>query len=85
MARTMKDAAQQAVAEPRRRPKDRKAQITRAAAQAFGTQGYHATSMEAIATKVGISAPALYRHFPGKYGSPHLCVGSWMVSPPQQR
>lgn len=67
MARTMKDAAQQAVAEPRRRPKDRKAQITRAAAQAFGTQGYHATSMEAIATKVGISAPALYRHFPGKY------------------
>lgn len=51
----------------KRRPKDRKAQITRAAAETFSTQGYHATSMEAIASKVGISAPALYRHYPSKY------------------
>jgi AcrR family transcriptional regulator len=51
----------------RRRPKDRKDQIARASAEAFSALGYHAVSMEAIATKVGISAPALYRHYAGKY------------------
>lgn len=51
----------------RRRPKDRKAQIARAAAEAFSAQGYHAVSMEAIAAKVGISAAALYRHYSSKY------------------
>ncbi|MEB3020492.1 TetR/AcrR family transcriptional regulator [[Mycobacterium] crassicus] len=51
----------------KRRPKDRKAQITRAAAETFSAQGYTAASMEAIAAKVGISAPALYRHYPNKY------------------
>jgi AcrR family transcriptional regulator len=51
----------------RRRPKDRKAQIARASAEAFSASGYHAVSMEAIAGKVGISAAALYRHYPGKY------------------
>lgn len=54
-------------AEVRRRPKDRKAQIARASAEAFSALGYHAVSMEAIAAKVGISAAALYRHYPGKY------------------
>lgn len=51
----------------RRRPKDRKAQIARASAEAFSTLGYHAVSMEAIASRVGISAAALYRHYPSKY------------------
>lgn len=51
----------------RRRPKDRKAQIARASAEAFSAQGYHAVSMETIAAKVGVSAPALYRHYAGKY------------------
>jgi AcrR family transcriptional regulator len=51
----------------RRRPKDRKAQIARASAEAFSTFGYHAVSMEAIASRVGISATALYRHYPSKY------------------
>lgn len=51
----------------RRRPKDRKATIARVAAEAFSTLGYHAVSVEAIATKVGVSAPALYRHFTSKY------------------
>ncbi|WP_408632355.1 TetR/AcrR family transcriptional regulator [Mycobacterium basiliense] len=55
------------VAGVRRRPKDRKAQIARAAAEAFSAQGYHAVSMENIAAKVGVSAPALYRHYSGKY------------------
>ncbi len=51
----------------RRRPKDRKAQIARASAEAFSALGYHAVSMEAIAARVGISATALYRHYPSKY------------------
>ena len=51
----------------RRRPKDRKAQIARAAAEAFSANGYHAVGMEVIAARVGISAAALYRHYAGKY------------------
>lgn len=51
----------------RRRPKDRKAQIAREAAEAFSTLGYHAVSVESIATRVGVSAPALYRHYTSKY------------------
>ncbi|MEB3984091.1 TetR/AcrR family transcriptional regulator [Mycobacterium sp. 663a-19] len=51
----------------RRRPKDRKAQIARASADAFSAQGYHAVSMEDIAARVGISPAALYRHSPSKY------------------
>lgn len=33
----------------------------------FSDVGYHATSMEAIAAAEGITAAALYRHFPNKY------------------
>jgi AcrR family transcriptional regulator len=51
----------------RRRPKNRKAQIARASAEAFSGLGYHAVSMESIASRVGISATALYRHYPSKY------------------
>jgi AcrR family transcriptional regulator len=51
----------------RRRPKDRKAQIARVSAESFSALGYHAVSMEAIAAQVGISAPALYRHYGSKY------------------
>lgn len=51
----------------RRRPKDRKDQIARAAAESFSALGYHAVSVETIATAVGISAPALYRHYASKY------------------
>lgn len=53
--------------EPRRRPKNRKAQIATAAAEAFSERGYHAVSIDEIASTVGISGPALYRHFPNKY------------------
>lgn len=51
----------------RRRPKDRKAQIARAAAEAFSAHGYHAVGMDEIAAQVGITATALYRHYSGKY------------------
>ncbi|SKV49988.1 Transcriptional regulator, TetR family [Mycobacteroides abscessus subsp. abscessus] len=46
----------------KRRPKDRKVQIAKASSDAFSESGYHAVSMEEIAARVGISAPALYRH-----------------------
>ena len=51
----------------RRRPKDRKAQIARASAEAFSALGYSGVSMETIAKRVGISAAALYRHYSSKY------------------
>lgn len=51
----------------RRRPKDRRARIADASAMAFSEFGYHAVTMEDIASRVGISAPALYRHYAGKY------------------
>ena len=51
----------------KRRPKDRKAQIARASADAFSAMGYHAVGMEDIAAAVGISAAALYRHASSKY------------------
>ncbi len=54
-------------APPRRRPADRRALILRTAAQEFSDRGYHAVRLEEIAEIVGISAPALYRHFPTKY------------------
>ena len=51
----------------RRRPKDRKAQIARASAEAFSALGYYGVSMETIAQRVGISAAALYRNYSSKY------------------
>src|ERR1700730_15956743 len=36
-------------------------------AESSSALGFHAVSMEAIAAKVGISAPALYRHYASKY------------------
>ncbi|CQD06615.1 TetR family transcriptional regulator [Mycobacterium europaeum] len=63
----MPPASRSPTKEVKRRPKDRKAQIARAAADAFSELGYHAVSMENIAARVGISAAALYRHSQGKY------------------
>ncbi len=50
-----------------RRPRDRKAQIARAASDAFSASGFHSVSMEQIAARVGVSAAALYRHAASKY------------------
>lgn len=49
------------------RPRNRKQLIVEAAGRVFGERGYHAASMEEIAASVGITAAALYRHFPNKY------------------
>ncbi|MFR9750907.1 TetR/AcrR family transcriptional regulator [Nocardia sp. 004] len=53
--------------EIRRRPKNRRAQIAAASASAFGALGYHGVSMDDIASELGISSAALYRHYPSKY------------------
>ncbi len=50
-----------------RRPKDRKDRIALAGAELFCERGYHGVSVDEIAAAVGISGPAVYRHFPNKY------------------
>lgn len=52
---------------PVRRPKNRKAQIALAAAELFCARGYHGVGVDEIAAAVGITGPAIYRHFPTKY------------------
>ncbi|WP_328956233.1 TetR family transcriptional regulator [Kitasatospora purpeofusca] len=51
-----------------RRPpaRARRAQILAVAAERFHREGYHRVSMAEVAAGVGITAPALYRHFRGK-------------------
>ncbi|MGV9268956.1 TetR/AcrR family transcriptional regulator [Kitasatospora sp. NPDC003701] len=51
-----------------RRPpaRSRQAQILAVAAERFHRSGYHQVSMTEVAAGVGITAPALYRHFRGK-------------------
>ncbi len=44
----------------------RKGEILSAAMDVFGTQGYEGGSMREIASRVGVSEPAIYRHFSGK-------------------
>lgn len=50
----------------RTRPRDRRSHITRAAVDAFAARGFHAVQMCEVAEAVGITAPAIYRHFPNK-------------------
>ena len=50
-----------------KRPKDRRAQIALAAAELFAEHGYPSVGIDDIAAAVGISGPAIYRHFPTKY------------------
>ncbi|MFF0051092.1 TetR/AcrR family transcriptional regulator [Streptomyces sp. NPDC005498] len=51
---------------PTRRPRNRKELILAAAMDCFQRSGYQATGMEDIASAVGITAGALYRHFRSK-------------------
>lgn len=44
----------------------RKGEILEAALGVFAERGYDGGSMREIAARVGVSEPALYRHFPGK-------------------
>jgi AcrR family transcriptional regulator len=49
-----------------RRPRGRRTQILLAAAEQFHRRGYHQVAMAEVAAAVGITAPALYRHYRGK-------------------
>jgi len=51
---------------PTRARTSRRAEILRAAAELFAARGFHGVSIEEIGTAVGVSGPALYRHFSGK-------------------
>lgn len=44
----------------------RREQILRVAARLFATRGFHGVSIAELGAAVGVSGPALYRHFPGK-------------------
>ncbi len=45
---------------------ERRESVIRAATTEFARGGYHGTSTEAIAKRVGVSQPYLFRLFPGK-------------------
>ncbi len=50
-----------------RLPRDvRRASLLEAALAAFSENGYHATSMDDIAERAGVSKPVLYQHFDSK-------------------
>lgn len=44
----------------------RRQQLLGAAQQIFVASGYHATAMDEIAERAGVSKPVLYQHFPSK-------------------
>src|SRR5437870_2671177 len=44
----------------------RRDQILAVAAQLFAKHGFHGVSIADLGAAVGVSGPALYRHFPGK-------------------
>jgi AcrR family transcriptional regulator len=48
------------------RPRNRKEQLTEAAAELFRRHGYHGVSVNDIAEAAGVTGPAVYRHFRGK-------------------
>ena len=45
---------------------ERRAQLLQAAQEVFVSRGYHATSMDDIAERAGVSKPVLYQHFTSK-------------------
>ncbi|MEV0613008.1 TetR/AcrR family transcriptional regulator [Nonomuraea sp. NPDC050404] len=55
-----------ASATPTRNRRNRRGEILEAAAGLFAARGFHGVSIEDIGGAVGVSGPALYRHFDGK-------------------
>jgi AcrR family transcriptional regulator len=49
-----------------KRPRRRREMICDAAAELFRERGYRGTSIDEIGAAVGMTGPALYRHFPSK-------------------
>src|ERR1700755_1968491 len=59
------------MAGPRTTPQEstapsRREQILQVAARLFARHGFHGVSIADLGAAVGVSGPALYRHFPGK-------------------
>ena len=54
------------MATPATQPGGRRDQILAVAAQLFAKHGFHGVSIADLGAAVGVSGPALYRHFPGK-------------------
>ncbi|GAA4546530.1 helix-turn-helix domain-containing protein [Pseudonocardia xishanensis] len=59
-------AARAARRTARRRLPERGAQLADSAAELFSRRGYHGVSLADVATAVGVTAPAVYRHHRGK-------------------
>lgn len=55
-----------ALTERGRQKADRRAAILEAAATLFAERGYAGVTIEGLGAAVGVSGPAVYRHFPGK-------------------
>lgn len=51
---------------PRMRASERRSQLAHIAAHRFHQLGYHGVSLGSVATEVGLTGPALYRHFRNK-------------------
>lgn len=45
---------------------ERRAELLAASARIMAARGFHSTRLDDIGASVGVSGPALYRHFPGK-------------------
>lgn len=62
-------AAVRRSAPPRsQRGEETRERVLVAAARLFATQGFDATSVEAVADAAGITVPGMYKHFPAKHG-----------------
>ncbi|MGI9823396.1 TetR/AcrR family transcriptional regulator [Agromyces sp. Marseille-Q5079] len=59
-------SAAEPLTERGRQKADRRAAILTAAAQLFAERGYAGVTIEDLGAAVGVSGPAVYRHFPGK-------------------
>ena len=72
------------VARARARPTsaERRSQILREAARCFGTRGFRGTTTRDVATAVGITEAALYRHFPSKEAIYAAIIDSRTAVPP---
>ena len=53
---------------------DREEQILQVASEVFGTEGYAATSVAAVAERAGISKPLIYNYFGSKEGLFTACL-----------
>jgi len=75
------NAASSLPVSPRPAAGERRAQILRAAMDCFAARGFRGTTTRDIATRVGITEAALYRHFPSKEALYAAIVEEKMAAP----